>query len=62
MDEEQVGNAIEAPESDVQETAASEDFFGDLDKSLNSGILESEDELLQSTSEEDGDNTPLSQS
>ena len=60
MDEEQVGNAIEAPESDVQETAASEDFFGDLDKSLNSGILESEDELLQSTSENDGDNTPLS--
>ena len=62
MDQDQVGNANEAPESDVQETAASEDFFGDLDKSLNSGILESEDELLQSTSEEDGDNTPLSQS
>ena len=62
MDEEQVGNAIEAPESDVQDNAASEDFFGDLDKSLNSGILESEDELLQSTSENDGDNTPLSQS
>jgi len=62
MDDEQVGNAIEAPESDVQETAASEDFFGDLDKSLNSGILESEDELLQSTSDNDGDNTPLSQS
>ena len=62
MDEEQVGNAIEAPESDVQDNAASEDFFGDLDKSLNSGILESEDELLQSTSDDDGDNTPLSQS
>ena len=62
MDEEQVGNAIEAPESDVQDNAASEDFFGNLDKSLNSGILESEDELLQSTSENDGDNTPLSQS
>jgi len=61
MDEEQVGNAQEASESDIQETA-SEDFFGDLDKSLNSGILESEDELLQSTSEDDGDNTPLSQS
>ena len=61
MDEEQVGNAQEASESDVQETA-SEDFFGDLDKSLNSGILESEDELLQSTSDNDGDNTPLSQS
>ena len=60
MEQEQVGNAIEAPESDVQETAASEDFFGDLDKSLNSGILESEDELLQSTSDNDGDNTPLS--
>ena len=62
MDEEQVGNAIEAPESDVQDNAASEDFFGNLDKSLNSGILESEDELLQSTSDNDGDNTPLSQS
>ena len=61
MDEEQVGNAQEASESDIQETA-SEDFFGDLDKSLNSGILESEDELLQSTSDNDGDNTPLSQS
>ena len=61
MDQDQVGNANEAPESEIQETA-SEDFFGDLDKSLNSGILESEDELLQSTSEEDGDNTPLSQS
>jgi len=61
MDEEQVGNAQEASESDVQETA-SEDFFGNLDKSLNSGILESEDELLQSTSDNDGDNTPLSQS
>jgi len=59
MDEEQVGNAQEASESDVQETA-SEDFFGNLDKSLNSGILESEDELLQSTSDNDGDNTPLS--
>ena len=61
MDEEQVGNAQGASESDVQETA-SEDFFGNLDKSLNSGILESEDELLQSTSDNDGDNTPLSQS
>jgi uncharacterized protein (UPF0147 family) len=61
MDEEQVGNAQEASESDIQETA-SEDFFGNLDKSLNSGILESEDELLQSTSDNDGDNTPLSQS
>jgi len=60
MDEEQVGNAQEASESDVQETA-SEDFFGNLDKSLNSGILE-QDELLQSTSDNDGDNTPLSQS
>ena len=60
MDEEQVGNAQEASESDIQETA-SEDFFGDLDKSLNSGILEQE-ELLQSTSDNDGDNTPLGQS
>ena len=60
MDEEQVGNAQEASESDIQETA-SEDFFGNLDKSLNSGILE-QDELLQSTSDNDGDNTPLSQS
>ena len=60
MEQEQVGNAQEASESEIQDTAASEDFFGDLDKSLNSGILESEDELLQSTSENDGDNTPLS--
>ena len=60
MDEEQVGNAEEASESDIQETT-SEDFFGDLDRNLNSGILE-QDELLQSTSDYDGDNTPLSQS
>ena len=59
MDEDQVGNAIEASESEVQDTAADENFFGDLDKSLNSGILE-QDELLQSTSDNDGDNTPLS--
>lgn len=59
MDENQVGNAIEASESEVQDTAADENFFGDLDKSLNSGILE-QDELLQSTSDNDGDNTPLS--
>ena len=61
MDEDQVGNALEASESEVQDTAADENFFGDLDKSLNSGILE-QDELLQSTSDNDGDNTPLSQS
>ena len=59
MDENQVGNALEASESEVQDTAADENFFGDLDKSLNSGILE-QDELLQSTSDNDGDNTPLS--
>ena len=61
MDENQVGNALEASESEVQDTAADENFFGDLDKSLNSGILE-QDELLQSTSDNDGDNTPLSHS
>ena len=61
MDEDQVGNALEASESEIQDTAADENFFGDLDKSLNSGILE-QDELLQSTSDNDGDNTPLSQS
>ena len=61
MDEDQVGNAQEASESEIQDTAADENFFGDLDKSLNSGILE-QDELLQSTSDNDGDNTPLSHS
>ena len=39
MDENQVGNAQEASESEIQDTAADENFFGDLDKSLNSCIL-----------------------
>jgi hypothetical protein len=63
MEQEQVGNAITAPESDIQNTLfdseASGDFFAELDQSVNNGIQEKE--LPQSTSEI-GDNTPSSPS
>ena len=62
MEQEQVGNADMAPESDVQDTVfdanASEDFFGALDQSVNGEIQE---ELTQPTSDI-GDNTPQSPS
>jgi len=64
MEQEQVGNAGTAPESDVQDsifdTGESEDFFTALDSSVNGGIQD-EQELTQLTSEE-GDNTPQSPS
>ena len=64
MDQEQVGNANVAPESEnVQQPAedifSSEDFFESLDQSVNSGIL---DEPSQSTSEEESVNTQSSPS
>ena len=63
MEQEQVGNAITAPESDIQnaifDETASGDFFAELDQSVNNGIQEKE--LPQSTSEI-GDNTPSSPS
>ena len=64
MDQEQVGNANVAPESEnVQQPAedifSSEDFFESLDKSVNSGIL---DEPSQTTSEETSVNTQSSPS
>ena len=62
MEQDQVGNADMAPESDVQDTVfdanASEDFFGALDQSVNGEIQE---ELTQTTSDI-GDNTPQSPS
>jgi len=64
MEQEQVGNADMAPESDVQETTfdadASDDFFSSLDTSVNGGIQD-EPELIQTTSVQ-GDNTPQSPS
>ena len=55
MEQEQVGNAGMAPESDIQENIfdsdASEDFFKSLDTSVNGGIQE--EELAQSTSDTD---------
>ena len=64
MDQEQVGNANVAPESEnVQQPAedvfSSEDFFESLDESVNSGIL---DEPSQPTSEEESVNTQSSPS
>jgi len=64
MDQEQVGNANVAPESEnVQQPAedvfSSEDFFESLDESVNSGIL---DEPSQTTSEEISVNTQSSPS
>ena len=49
MSQEQVGNAVEAPESmDTPSFGADENFFEALDQSVNGGIL---DEQTQSTSE-----------
>ena len=64
MDQEQVGNANVAPESEnvqqpVEDVFSSEDFFESLDKSVNSGIL---DEPSQPTSEETSVNTQSSPS
>ena len=74
MVQEQVGNAQEAPESKVQDLNAinsidsgdtsdsmdSNDFFAELDNSVNGGIIDSE--YSQSTSQDLGDNTPASPS
>ena len=74
MAQEQVGNAQEAPESKVQDLNAinsidsgdtsdsmdSNDFFAELDNSVNGGIIDSE--YSQSTSQDLGDNTPASPS
>ena len=57
MSEEQVGNALEAPESNGAQTNIDpmpEDFFEALDKSVNAGIL---DEPSQSTSDNNSGNT-----
>ena len=64
MDQEQVGNANVAPESEnVQQPAedifSSEDFFESLDQSVNSGIL---DEPSQTTSEKTSGNAQSSPS
>tara|TARA_R110002020_G_scaffold130973_1_gene292827 strand:+ start:4090 stop:4932 length:843 start_codon:yes stop_codon:yes gene_type:complete len=58
MENEQVSNAsiTEAPESLVSDDAMG-DFFGDLDRSLNGGILDSEEMEVQETSENVGGNT-----
>ena len=62
MEQEQVGNAIEAPESDFQTLSDVEsgDFFESLDSSVNGGIIDSE--YSQSTSQDLGDNTLASPS
>jgi len=74
MEQEQVGNAQGAPESKVQDLNAinsidsgdtsdsmdSNDFFAELDNSVNGGIIDSE--YSQSTSQDLGDNTPASPS
>ena len=57
MSQEQVGNALEAPESNDAQTnidAMPEDFFESLDKSVNAGIL---DEPSQPTSDNNSGNT-----
>ena len=60
MSQEQVSNAIEAPESqDNFQINDDAGFFEALDQSVNGGIL---DEPTQSTSENIGDNTPSSPS
>ena len=61
--EQQVDNAslnevnIDALEDNVTEQAVSDDFFADLDRSVNSGILEEADTSVSSAS---GDNKPQS--
>tara|TARA_R100000664_G_C2755894_1_gene143669 strand:- start:852 stop:1706 length:855 start_codon:yes stop_codon:yes gene_type:complete len=60
MSQEQVSNAVEAPESqDNFQINDDAGFFEALDQSVNGGIL---DEPTQSTSENIGDNTPSSPS
>ena len=62
MSQEQVGNAVEAPESNNTQTnidAMPEDFFEALDNSVNAGIL---DEPSQSTSDNNSGNTLASPS
>ena len=60
MSQEQVGNAVEAPESTGPPSfGADENFFESLDQSVNGGIL---DEQTQSTSENFGVNPPASPS
>jgi len=62
MSQEQVGNALEAPESNDAQTnidAMPEDFFEALDNSVNAGIL---DEPSQSTSDNNSGNTLASPS
>ena len=57
MSQEQVGNAAEAPESNDAQTnydAMPDEFFADLDRSVNSGIL---DEPSPSTSDTNSGNT-----
>ena len=58
---EQVGNAVEAPESDniLTDTLDADNFFEELDRSVNGGIL---DEPSPATSETESDNTLSSQS
>ena len=58
---EQVGNATEAPESDniLTDTLDSDNFFEELDRSVNGGII---DEPSPATSETESDNTLSSQS
>ena len=74
MAQEQVGNAQEAPESQVKDlnnvdinsvddggdSIDTSDFFAELDSSVNGGIIDSE--YSQSTSQDLGDNTPASPS
>ena len=60
MSQEQVGNAVEAPESvDTPSIDDGGDFFEALDQSVNGGIL---DEQTQPTSENFGVNPPASPS
>ena len=60
MSQEQVGNAVEAPESTGPPSfGADENFFEALDQSVNGGII---DEPSQTTSENFGVNTPASPS
>ena len=65
MNQQQVGNAIEAPESENMQTDINsidgDDFFESLDRSVNSGILDAED-TLQSTSNDNSGNTQSSPS
>jgi hypothetical protein len=63
MEEQKVDNVLvdqvdtNALENNLKEEAVSDDFFADLDRSVNSGILEEADTSVSSTS---GDNKPQS--